>query len=149
MILGILYFWCTGLSLLTSAHVLDERQTETDANTHVDYVILGGGTAGLVLASRLSEDSTITVAVIEAGDFERTNPNVTSTTGLGLAKNTRVDWQYDTAPQIFAANETIIYSAGKGVGGSSLINGMWYCLKMTSRGHTLTLGLRHDIHARC
>lgn len=121
MILEILSIWCTLLPLLASARVSYRQQS--GAETHVDYVILGGGTAGLVIAGRLSEDPTVTVAVIEAGDFEKTNPNVTSTTGLGIAKNTRVDWQYDTAPQIFAANETIIYSAGKGVGGSSLING--------------------------
>lgn len=105
---------------------LNKKQLEENDDTHFDYVILGGGTAGLVIASRLTEDPAITVAVIEAGDFEKNNPNVTSTTGLGLGKNTRVDWQYDTAPQIYAANETIIYSAGKGVGGSSLINGELY-----------------------
>ena len=123
MFLSLICVLWTTFSPLTSGIVLDKKQLEDNGNTHYDYVILGGGTAGLVLASRLTEDPTITVAVIEAGDFEKTNPNVTSTTGLGLAKNTRVDWQYDTAPQIYAGNETIIYSAGKGVGGSSLING--------------------------
>ena len=126
MFLSLICVLWTTFSPLTSGIVLDKKQLEDNGNTHYDYVILGGGTAGLVLASRLTEDPTITVAVIEAGDFEKTNPNVTSTTGLGLAKNTRVDWQYDTAPQIYAGNETIIYSAGKGVGGSSLINGGLY-----------------------
>lgn len=130
MISQILCIWCTVFSLLARALVFDNQQT--DGGTHVDYVILGGGTAGLVLASRLSEDSRVTVAVIEAGNFERTNPNVTSTTGLGLGKDTRIDWQYDTAPQIFAGNETIVYSAGKGVGGSSLINGKLSCLNTTT-----------------
>ena len=92
-------------------------------STIVKYVILGGGTAGLVVASRLSEDPQVSVAVVEAGDFERNSPNVTNATALGVGKNTRLDWQYETIPQTFAGNRTIIWSAGKGVGGSTLING--------------------------
>ena len=88
-----------------------------------DYVVVGGGTAGLVIASRLSEDPGISVAVIEAGDFEKNNPNATNTTVLGIAKNTAIDWQYESVPQVFAGNKSLIWSAGKGLGGSSLING--------------------------
>ena len=97
--------------------------SSSNNQSHFDYVILGGGTAGLVVASRLSEDSQITVAVVEAGNFERNTPNVTNTTILGIAERTRLDWQYESVPQIFADNRSIISSAGKGVGGSSLING--------------------------
>lgn len=92
-------------------------------NTHFDYVIVGGGTAGLVVASRLSEEPDVTVAVIEAGDFERNNPNVTNTTVLGIAARSSIDWQYESVPQVFAGNKSLIWSAGKGLGGSSLING--------------------------
>ena len=92
---------------------------------YFDYVILGGGTAGLVVAARLSEDPSVTVAVVEAGDFERNNPNVTNASIIALGVKTRVDWQYESAPQIFAGNRSLIWSAGKGVGGSSLINGKW------------------------
>lgn len=98
------------------------QQLQTD-NQHFDYVVLGGGTAGLVVASRLSENPLVIVAVIEAGDFEGNNPNATNTTILGIAKNTRLDWQYKSAPQVFADNQSLIWSAGKGLGGSSLING--------------------------
>jgi choline dehydrogenase-like flavoprotein len=113
------------LSSLVSGRLLGKEQLKAIHNTEFDYIILGGGTAGLVIASRLSEDPEVSVAVIEAGDFERNNPNVTNATTIGLGKNTRIDWQYDTVPQAFADNETspIIWSAGKGVGGSTLING--------------------------
>jgi choline dehydrogenase-like flavoprotein len=94
--------------------------------SHFDYVILGGGTAGLVVAGRLSENPNITVAVIEAGKGEETNPNVTNPGGLGLGKNTRIDWQYQSVPQIYGGNQSLIWSAGKGLGGSSLINGKSY-----------------------
>jgi choline dehydrogenase-like flavoprotein len=113
----------TLLSSSVSGRLLGKEQLKDIDNTEFDYIVLGGGTAGLVIASRLSEDPEISVAVIEAGDFERNNPNVTNATTIGLGKNTRIDWQYDTVPQAFANNATIIWSAGKGVGGSTLING--------------------------
>jgi choline dehydrogenase-like flavoprotein len=111
------------LSSSVSGRLLGKEQLKAIDNTEFDYIVLGGGTAGLVIASRLSEDPGISVAVVEAGDFERNNPNVTNATTIGLGKNTRIDWQYDTVPQAFADNATIIWSAGKGLGGSTLING--------------------------
>jgi choline dehydrogenase-like flavoprotein len=108
---------------LASGRLPGTDQLKDSHSKEFDYIILGGGTAGLVVASRLSEDPGITVAIIEAGDFERNNPNVTNATTIGLGKNTRIDWQYDTIPQAFADNRTIIWSAGKGLGGSTLING--------------------------
>ena len=115
--------WIVLLFSFASGELLNKEPFKDINNTHFDYVILGGGTAGLVIASRPSEDPRITVAVIEAGDFERNTPNMTNTTRLGLAKNTRLDWRYESAPQIFAGNRSLIWSAGKGVGLSSLING--------------------------
>lgn len=119
----------TSIALLTTllsfatAHLTASREKRSYDGSHFDFIVLGGGTAGLVVANRLTENPNITVAVVEAGTFQFNNPNVTSTTGLGLGKDTDIDWQYKTTPQTYAANETIIYSAGKGVGGSSLING--------------------------
>ncbi|KAI9713259.1 MAG: hypothetical protein M1820_001246 [Bogoriella megaspora] len=117
--------WIVSLISFVSGAIIDTRTIQSVHNTSYDYIILGGGTAGLVVASRLSEDPETTVLVVEAGDFERTNPNVTDPSGLGIGKNTRVDWNYDTAPQIYGGNESIVYSAGKGLGGSSLINDLW------------------------
>ena len=110
------------------AHTVSALVTDIDAKSingsHFDYIILGGGTAGLVVAARLSEDPNVKVAVIEAGTFENHNPNVTNTTVNGIAKaDPSVNWNYYTAPQTYAGNQTIYYSAGKGMGGSSLING--------------------------
>ncbi len=118
--------WATVLFSQAHGRVLGTEEAAQINSTSFDYVILGGGTAGLVVASRLSENPNITVLVIEAGDFERHNPNVTATTNLGLAKQTRIDWQYESAPQIYGGNQSLIWSAGKGLGGSSLINGMTY-----------------------
>ena len=108
---------------LSSCELLSPAQLRQINSTHFDYIILGGGTAGLVVASRLSEDPGVTVAVIEAGDIEKNNPNVTNTIILGSAIKTRVDWQYESERQIFGGNRSLVWSAGKGLGGSSLING--------------------------
>lgn len=115
--------WAALLFSLALGELLDGGRAKGANCTHFDYVIVGGGNAGLVVASRLSEDPRVTVAVIEAGDFQRNNPNVTNTTVVALGKNTQLDWQYEVVPQVYGGNHTFTWSAGKGVGGSTLING--------------------------
>lgn len=88
-----------------------------------DFIIVGGGTAGLVIANRLSENSYTSVAVIEAGDLVFDNKNVTTVDGYGLAFGTDIDWQYESAPQAYAGNKTQTLRAGKALGGTSTING--------------------------
>ena len=91
-----------------------------------DYVIVGGGTAGMVLANRLSEDPGTSVAVIEAGSSQLNNPNVTLLGTYSPGLNTDIDWQYSSVPQAYADGRSFVYNAGKGLGGTSLINGMTY-----------------------
>lgn len=117
------------ISVLSAAQLV---LATCDSSTTFDYVIVGGGTAGLVLANRLSANPENTIAVIEAGDSAFNNPNVTtvptSLAQFGLGFGTSVEWGYTTEPQKYAAasNVTQPYWAGKGVGGSTLINGMTY-----------------------
>jgi choline dehydrogenase-like flavoprotein len=87
-----------------------------------DYIIIGAGTSGLVVASRLSEQPSVTVAVIEPGCDERDNVNVT-TTVFGAGLNTPVDWLYSTVNQSAAGNKAFDLHAGKAWGGTSTING--------------------------
>lgn len=95
-----------------------------------DYVIVGGGTAGLVVANRLSEKPNVRVAVIEPGGDERNNPNVTLVTSyLNMsAFDTPIDWAYETVPQVGINGEPQIYHQGKAIGGTSAINGTYLCL---------------------
>ncbi|CAJ2503177.1 Uu.00g105710.m01.CDS01 [Anthostomella pinea] len=100
-----------------------------------DYVIVGGGTAGLTLATRLVEQQAGSVAVVEAGTFyEIGNGNLSQVpgndgafTGKGVTDwQPLIDWGYLTTPQAGAYNATLHYTQGKTLGGSSARNFMVY-----------------------
>lgn len=71
-------------------------------NVTFDYVIVGGGTAGLVLASRISENPNTTIAIIEAGANAEADPRVTVPGLFTSTVGSELDWGYGGVPQVIA-----------------------------------------------
>lgn len=91
-----------------------------------DFVIVGGGTAGCVLAHRLSESGRYSVLMIEAGGRDA-NPWLHVPLGYGkVTGHRRLDWRFETVPQPALAGRRIAVPRGKVLGGSSSTNGLLY-----------------------
>ena len=90
-----------------------------------DYVIVGAGSAGCVLAARLTEDPDVSVLLIEAGPPD-TIENIHVPVAFGQLFRTEVDWDYSTAAEPFADRRRIYLPRGKTLGGSSSTNAMVY-----------------------
>lgn len=91
-----------------------------------DYIIAGGGTAGCVLARRLSEDPNVSVLLLEAGHEGKGLLYDMPAGSFMLMGNPKADWVYPTEPDASANGRSITWAAGKVLGGSSGINGMVY-----------------------
>ncbi|KIM78152.1 GMC oxidoreductase [Piloderma croceum F 1598] len=92
-----------------------------------DFIIIGGGTAGLPIATRLSENPNVKVGLIEAGVLHSDDPVIYTPRSLGHANNPDYDWVFTTEPQANAHGRVISVPRGKMLGGSTGINYMgWH-----------------------
>ncbi|CAL1273602.1 unnamed protein product [Larinioides sclopetarius] len=114
------------LILLAMAGQKHSPDTTTDISEEYDYIVVGAGSAGSVVASRLSEKGCVTVLLLEAG---KSPPQLTDLPVINrYFTKTDLDWNFQTVAQENAGmgliNKTFTLSAGKAIGGSSIINGL-------------------------
>jgi len=107
---------------------LADHKKETGMN--FDYIVVGGGSGGCVLAARLSEDPSVSVALLEAGPVDK-NILIHVPAGLALLARTKAaNWNFSTVPQKGLNGRIGWQPRGKVLGGSSSVNAMVY-----TRGH--------------
>ncbi|KAF2131244.1 GMC oxidoreductase [Dothidotthia symphoricarpi CBS 119687] len=125
--------WSHSSVIFVCATLIFSRATSTplqhpkrqDAGNY-DFIIVGGGTAGLALATRLSENGTHSVLVLEAGGKPSTvAPYQTPGADLQVL-GSPIDWAYGTLPQAGLNGRQLTYNQGRCLGGSSAINGLAY-----------------------
>ncbi|KAG5642151.1 hypothetical protein DXG03_003555 [Asterophora parasitica] len=110
------------LATAVSSAALDAA---TFAQTPFDFIVAGGGTAGVAVAVRLSEIANVTVGIIEAGTFNADDPRLNipqGTNTAGLFTNDLYSWNFYTTPQAKLAGRSLFMARGKLLGGSSAIN---------------------------
>ena len=110
--------------------------------TEFDYIILGAGSAGCVLANRLSEDPSVRVLLVEAGARDRSIYIQVPSAFRDLISSKRYSWNYLSEREPGLAERQIVTPRGKVLGGSSSINGMMY-----QRGNALDFDNWADLGA--
>ena len=105
-------------------HHRDDRRRSSRWSGSYDYIVVGAGSAGCIVASRLSEDPTVRVLLVEAGGSDRT-PIIAMPAALPFVyQNRRIQWGYQSGPEPELSGRPIDEKSGKVLGGTSSINAM-------------------------
>ncbi|KAI1638668.1 hypothetical protein F4809DRAFT_659468 [Biscogniauxia mediterranea] len=119
LVLGAIIFSSSALGI----HV-GVRNGLPELRESYDYIVVGAGIGGLVVANRLSENASVSVLLIESGELDDRGEDVTVPGNVGLENPGRYEWNLTTTEQEFLDNKTRSFSQGRVVGGSSIMNGL-------------------------
>jgi choline dehydrogenase-like flavoprotein len=93
-------------------------------NHEFTHIIVGGGTAGLVVAARLAENPNIVVGILEAGPSAFDDPIINVPGRFGESLGSKYDWQFETTTQAGLNGKSLTFNRGKVLGRSSALNFM-------------------------
>jgi len=111
-------FGCAAVRLPTIAHAGAPMNS-------FDYIVVGAGSAGCVLANRLSADPQVRVLLVEAGGRDR-SPNIKIPAAFAKQFHSKLDWDFATEPEPHVDGRSLYIPRGKALGGSSSMNAMLY-----------------------
>ncbi|KAI1361785.1 GMC oxidoreductase-domain-containing protein [Xylaria arbuscula] len=112
------------INLACSIHVVPLRNGSLPLRESYDYIVVGAGIGGLVVANRISEDAGVSVLLVEAGELDDRAEDITVPGNIGQENPSRYAWDVTTTPQEFLDNQTRTFSQGRVVGGSTILNGL-------------------------
>jgi choline dehydrogenase len=115
----------TAASIGVSTFHASATGSQNEVHSQYDYIVIGAGSAGCVIANRLTEDPQTTVLLLEAGNPD-TKPEIQIPAQASSLYGTEVDWGYLTEPEPYLNHRQIYLPRGKVLGGSSSINLMVY-----------------------
>ncbi|KAI0161785.1 putative GMC oxidoreductase [Hypoxylon sp. FL1284] len=112
------------LSFASAIHLVPDEKGNLPLRSGYDYIVVGAGIGGLVVANRLSENASVSVLVIEAGELDDRAEDVSIPGNIGFEDPRRYEVKMNLAAQEFLDGKPRIISQGQVVGGSTIVNGL-------------------------